>query len=271
MRNDLSGSTILVTGASSGIGREMVRIVARKAKALVLVARRQDRLEALQSEILTLNPGLRVLCISADLSKQASIDQLLQALSSEKIEVDHLINNAGLGDFTPLEKSNWNKLEQMISTNVVAPVYLAHRLLEGMLRRGRGGILNVGSTAGMLPIPYFSAYCGTKYFMSGFSQSLRCELAGTNVTVTELCPGPVATEFESIAGENIDVQVPKWVEISAPDCARAAISGFEAGRARVIPGASMKVGMFLMNFVPLPVTRLFQGNFAKVVRRKYFS
>ncbi|HSN98548.1 MAG TPA: SDR family NAD(P)-dependent oxidoreductase, partial [Candidatus Nanopelagicales bacterium] len=197
---ELSGRTALVTGASAGIGREIARVLARDVGTLILVARRRERLDEVAAELGAGRPSLRVLVRPVDLLDRAATGALLDALEGEGEQVDVLVNNAGFGDYAFFTESAWSKLEPMLELNVVSATYLLHRLVPGMVSRGFGAILNVGSCAGIAPSPQMVAYSATKAYINLLSEGLRAELAGTGVSVTNLSPGPIPTEFQEVAG-----------------------------------------------------------------------
>lgn len=255
MRPPIDSGTILITGASSGIGREIARQLARRARTLVLVARREERLESLRDELLEHNPTLGVMVERCDLSHPDEVDTLLDSLHRHLVRVDVLVNNAGLGDYGLYEQESWSRIHQMLQVNVAAPVLLAHRLLRRMLERGRGGILNIGSGVGRWLYPGMSVYAGTKHFLEGFTESLRLELAGTGVVVTLVAPGPVDTEFREVAGKEGRSPRPSWMRISAERCAREAIEGFERAAPLVYPGLTYRWMMRLASLVPRPLMR----------------
>ena len=228
MRPPLDG-VVLLTGASSGIGAAMARQLG-EAHVLVLVARRKERLDALAAELP--NSEVRA-CDVADLD---ALEALVAGIEADHGGVDVLINNAGLGDIGLTEEAPVDKLTAMVDVNVRGLTFLTRRVLTGMLERGRGGILNVSSGFGLTWLPASAAYIGTKHFVSAFSESLRSELYGTGVVVTHTCPGPVATEFESKAGNPTGMKVPALLEISAEQCARESLAAFRRGRPLTVPG-----------------------------------
>ena len=262
---------VLITGASSGIGRALALQIAHRARAIALVARRKDRLEELKSELLTRNPSLRVVVSAADITKPEARDAMLAAVEAEVGPVDVLVNNAGFGDLGVFDRADWEKNERMIALNVTALTHLTHRVVRGMVARGRGGILNVSSGWGLTFGPGLSVYIGTKHFVTGFTEGLRLDLAGTGVRVTQVCPGPVATEFNDTVGNFTGMSPPGLVEISAERCARAAIRGLDRGRALVVPGLLIRLILFLGTKTPRFILRLFYAPVARLLRKKQLS
>jgi short-subunit dehydrogenase len=193
----IDGGSALITGASAGIGREFARQLAGRARALTLVARREQKLGELRDELMQRYPNLTVRIRKTDLADLAQLKELMAWLDHEKIDVDLLINNAGLGDLGPFATSDPIRNEQIMLVNMVALTSLTRHLIPQMITRKRGGILNVSSSAGFLPIPTFAIYAATKAYVTSCSEALRAELRGTGVSVCALCPGPVHTEFLS--------------------------------------------------------------------------
>jgi len=264
MKPPLKDGAILITGASAGIGREMARELAPIAKTIVLVARRESRLQELKAELLEMNPKLRVDVQPCDLSDLRDIDRMLDAVHAEVGIVDILINNAGLGDVGLFELTDWEKQEAMIRVNITALTYLMRKLLQPMLDQGRGGILNVSSGYGLTFSPAMAVYVGSKHYVTSFSESIRIELGGTGVVITQLCPGPVETEFLELAGNPTGMDIPKIVSVSARRCARAGLRGFRRGQAIVVPGVLMWVAIWLGRISPRPILRLFYALVGKV-------
>ncbi len=192
-------NTALITGASGGIGRDFAKIHADNGGDLVIVARRQDVLEELKAEI-EKEHGVKVLCIAADLAEQGAVQRIYDEVKRQGIEVEILINNAGFGGHGKFHERNWADDEAMIQLNITALCALTHAFVQEMVARKRGRILNVASTAGFLPGPLQAVYYSTKAFVVSFSQAIAEELSDSNVTVTALCPGPVATGFTDRAG-----------------------------------------------------------------------
>jgi short-subunit dehydrogenase len=254
----LDGCSALITGASAGIGREFARQLAPRAASLILVARREARLNELRDELLSRNPNLSVRVRVVDLCDNLQIGELVRWLEQEKIDIDLLINNAGVGDYGSFATSDPERDNQIIQVNIVALTLLTRRLLPQMVARKRGTILNVSSSAGFLPIPGMAVYAATKAYANSFSEALGAELRGTGVTVTALCPGPVHTEFGDVAkrpGGQAE-RGPESVYVSVEGVVRAALVAVESDCPLVIPGFMMKLGMFLVRLTPMSILRL---------------
>lgn len=254
MTSPVDGGVVLLTGASSGIGREMARQLAPRARTLILVARRRDRLDALRDELVAQHPALTVTLRPADLADLAAVEQLAEDCLTEG-PVDVLINNAGLGDHVNFADASPEKIQAMLMVNVVALTTLTHRLVPGMIERRRGGILNISSGFGLVSMPGFAVYCGTKHYVSAFTDALAGELAGTGVHVTQVCPGPVRTEFAEVAELSDDLAPPGFVWLSAEDCARESLAALDRNKPLVVPGTTMKAAMLMGQRLPRWLTR----------------
>jgi hypothetical protein len=253
----LEGCNALITGASAGIGREFARQLAGRARSIILVARRDERLIELADELHRQQPKLRINVRKTDLSDFAQLQDLLEWLDCEELDVDLLVNNAGLGDSGPFAKSDPVRNNEMTLVNVTALTSLTRHLLSQMIAKRRGGILNVSSSAGFLPIPGSAVYAATKAYVTSLSEALRAELRGTGVSVCALCPGPVVTEFQQVAkreGVQSDI-APKFLVVTVEQVVRDALATLEADRPLVIPGFAMKVLMLLARLMPLPILR----------------
>ncbi|RYD72576.1 MAG: SDR family oxidoreductase [Verrucomicrobiaceae bacterium] len=252
------GCTALITGASSGIGREIARQLAPQARELILVARRMDRLEELRKELA--RPGLSVQCHSVDVANEQDLAAFLQKVQAFETPVDFLINNAGVGDHGFFEKTEWSRVKAMLDINVQALTQVTHALLPQLIRSGRGAVLNVSSIASLLPIPKMSVYAATKAYVTSFSEGIRAELRGTGVSVTALCPGPVDTEFFHIA-ERPDATesapAPEFFKVPVEQVAREALDAVLRDKARIIPGWQVWLIMSIATLVPIAIVRLF--------------
>jgi short-subunit dehydrogenase len=247
----------LITGASSGLGAEFARQLAPHVSGLILVARRQDRLEALRAELA--RPGLEIQCHAVDLADRGALDSFLAALAQSAPAVDLLINNAGLGDHGFFESSDWARVEGMLEVNIRALTRLTHAVLPGLVNAGRGAILNVSSVAGFVPVPQMAVYAATKSYVTSFTEALRAELRGTGVRVTTVCPGPVETEFSRVAGrpgEEDTMLSPQFMRVAAAQVVREGLQAVAGDRARVLPGWQIW-GMFTaLALVPFFLIRL---------------
>ena len=266
MRVALAGATILLTGASAGLGREMARRLTT-AKTLVLVARRKDRLDELATELLVKNPALQVLTRECDLQDPTALEGLISWVDSEVGAIDVLINNAGFGSVGLFERRSWKSADGMVQLNVRALCRLTHHFVQGMIQRSRGGILNVSSGFGLEFMPGLAVYIGTKHFVTGFTDSLRVETAGTGVVISQLCPGPVATEFLETAGTSFIHPLVKVFQVSAADCCQTALAGFAAGKAMIVPGVLIKLLRWLGRVSPRVLKRLIYRPMARMMRR----
>ena len=189
----------LITGASSGLGKEFARIHASQGGDLLLVARRQKELELLKTE-LEKEFGVQVAVVSVDLTLKDAVELVIENIRSNGITVEFLINNAGFGGYGNFHERQLERELEMIRLNIEALTKLTHYLLPDMLKRNSGYILNVASVAGFLPGPLQSVYYATKAYVVSFTQGVAAEISGTGVKISALCPGPVHTGFESAAG-----------------------------------------------------------------------
>ena len=248
-RPPVDGGTVLITGASSGIGRELAVALAARAKALVLLARRTALLEELGAELRARYPGLDAMVLRADLSDEADVERVVGGVRERVGAVDILVNNAGVGDQALFDRAEWDRTRQVLRTNVFAVAQLTQLLVPSMVARGRGGVLNIGSGAGLAVMPAGAAYCASKHFIDGFSEALRADLSGTGVVVTQVCPGPVESGFDEAAGAagGIAGGPPNF---SASRCAKDALSGFDRGAALVFPGRAYRIVMAMLPFLP---------------------
>jgi uncharacterized protein len=256
-RPPIDGGTVVITGASAGIGRELALAIAARAATLVLVARRAERLEQLRTQLLADHPGLRVIGAAVDLSDEADISRLLGAIDEQTGPVDVLVNNAGVGYTTLADQADWARTRALLATNVLASVRLTTALVPAMVIRGRGGVLNIGSGAGLSILPAAAAYAGSKHFVDGFTEALRADLAGTGVVVTQVCPGPVTSEFDQVAGSTGGMSggPPQFMRITARQCAREALAGFDGGAALVFPGGAYRLAMHVLPLLPRTAQR----------------
>ena len=256
-------STALVTGASSGIGREIARGLARRGHGVTLVARRADRLEALAEE-LSGEHGVRAEAVPADLADAQQRERVVREVAERGLEVDVLVNNAGFGVYAPFAAAGVERELEQVELLVTAVVHLTGLVLPGMRERGRGTIINISSTSAFQALPGNGTYAAAKSFVLLHSEALAEEVRGQGITVTAVCPGPVETEFQEVSEPLFTERVPKIVWASAERVAEDAIRAAERGRRTVIPGGLPVKAAFGMNrvsppFVTLPITRVLFG------------
>ncbi|HEX2312916.1 MAG TPA: SDR family oxidoreductase [Thermomonospora sp.] len=235
--------TALVTGASSGIGEAFARLLAARGTDLVLVARRGDLLGDLARE-LGARHRVGVEVLPADLTDPGDLGRVEERL--RKDPVDLLVNNAGYGAFGPFAEMPLDEQLKQLDLNVLAVVRLTHAVLSEMVRRGRGGVLNVASMSGFSPSPGAATYGATKAYVAAFSESLHAEVHGRGVHVTALCPG--FTRTDESAG-------PSLMWLRRADVARAGLDAVASGRALCVPGAQYKAMVPALRLLPRAVLR----------------
>jgi short-subunit dehydrogenase len=259
-------STCLVTGASSGIGADVARSLARRGLGSTLVARRAERLEDLAKELRD-EHGVRVEVVGADLADARSRAGLLARLTELKLSVEVLVNNAGFGSGGLFHELDEKREVEMVRLNVEAVTALCGRFVPDMVRRGRGGVLNVASTAAFQPLPRQATYGATKAFVLSFTDALHAELAGTGVTATALCPGPVRTEFADTAGIGEEAEgLPDIFWADSPDVAEQGVRGLEKNRRVVVPGMLNRAGAHGGQHVPRSLLLRLAGRLSPVGR-----
>jgi hypothetical protein len=255
---DPAGCCALITGASAGIGREFARQLAGKARSLVLVARRLDRMEELRDQLTKNDPNLNIHCRAVDLSRQNEVEELCDWLRRERITIDFLINNAGLGDRGTFATAEPERVQQMLAVNIVALTMLTRALLPAMIEKKRGAILNVSSSAGFLPLRKMAVYAATKSYVTSFSDGIRAEVRKQGVVVSALCPGPVDTEFASTARRNYGkppFPSPSLMHVPVEEAVRAGLAAIERDKPLVVPGVVMKIAMLLVRATPMAILR----------------
>jgi short-subunit dehydrogenase len=252
--------TVLITGASAGIGREFARQLAPAVNTMILVARRNDRLEALELELKIINPQLEVFCRQLDLRDQAALERFCNWLDESGLSVDLLVNNAGLGDRGAFIDSEWERVHSMLQVNIETLTYLTYRILPSMRKSGCGAILNVSSAASLVPVPHLAVYAATKAYVTSFSEALRAELRNSNIFVTALCPVPVPTEFADVANRKPQVNLVSSTQdlfsVPVQEVVRRALDAVSRDKPRVIPGRLMNLAMTIVVFLPMFLKRL---------------
>jgi short-subunit dehydrogenase len=235
----------VVTGASAGIGREIARVLAADFD-LVLTARRESDLRDLAAELVPTTCHI----VPTDLAAAGGPGALVAAVAAAGLTPEVLVNNAGFGDLGPFAAADQDKLLRMIQVNVTALTELTGRFLPGMLARGRGRILNVGSVAGFQPGPLMAVYYATKAYVNSFSEAIASEVAGTGVTVTCLCPGPTRSGFAAVAGMEATNLFTVGSVADAGAVAAAGVRAMLRGRPLVVTGFRNRLLLFAERFVP---------------------
>ncbi|PTL82730.1 SDR family oxidoreductase [Vitiosangium sp. GDMCC 1.1324] len=242
----------MVTGASSGIGRELAAILAREGYALVLVARRTEPMRVLAEQLQQAH-GTPSVVVGADLGAPEGVATVMREVKERQLDVEVLVNNAGFGLAGPFDELPAGQQLEMLDLNIRALTSLTREVIPGMVARRRGYVLNVASTAAFQPGPFMSVYYATKAYVLSFSAALHEELRGRGVTVTALCPGYTETEFAARAAEH---QRPRLFSgpLGSGDARHVAEAGYRAlvrGKAVVVPGVINRLGAWFMPLTPL--------------------
>ncbi|MFL6194176.1 MAG: SDR family NAD(P)-dependent oxidoreductase [Thermoanaerobaculia bacterium] len=242
--------TVLVTGASSGIGLELARLFAAGGSDLVLVARSAGKLEELAAELRNRH-GVTARVLASDLARREAPDEVFAELERTGVAVDVLVNNAGFASYGPFIETGLAEELDEIQLNVTTLTHLTKKFLPGMVTRRRGGVLNVASTAAFQPGPLMAVYYATKAYVLSFSEALAEEVRGTGVTVSVLCPGPTQTGFQQRAGMEESKLFGGFLQVAdAAGVARAGYEGFRAGKRVIVPGLVNKVGVQSIRVTP---------------------
>lgn len=242
----------LITGASAGLGVEFARQLSRRGHALVLAARRKERLEDLAKEL----GNARAVAI--DLSKKDAAAKLMADVAANGEEIEILVNNAGFGLIGKFAELDAKRERQMIDLNVGTLTDLCRAVAPQMIARKSGGIINVASTAAFQPGPKMAVYFATKAFVLSLTEAIHEELKPHGVHVTCLCPGPTRTEFGDVAGFGGNGMFDR-VAMESPEVVKAGLEGLEKNRAVVVPGAVNKIGAASTRFAPRSVVRKIAG------------
>ena len=249
----------LVTGASSGIGKDMARYLASKNIDLILVARRKDRLEDLKKE---LNVNVKIICL--DLNDEKNVYKLYEDVKKENIDI--LINNAGFGLFGDFVETDLNKELEMINVNIKAPHILTKLFLNDFLKKDYGYILNVCSSAGFMAGPKLNTYYATKNYITKLTMAINEELRQkkSKVIISALCPGPVNTEFNKVAKGTFSIK-----EVSSEYVAKYGIDKMFKGKMIILPTLSIKLGIFGIRFLPYRLQLIYAYHIQWKKSRKY--
>jgi short-subunit dehydrogenase len=252
-------STALITGASSGIGEAIARLLAERGHGVTLTARREERLRVLADELHD-EYGIRAESIAADLCTRPGRAEVADQVEALNLDVEILVNNAGFGGSGNVHESDPQRLARMVRLNCEALVELQARFTPAMVARGRGSVINVASMAAFQPIPRTATYAATKAFVLALSEATHSELAGKGVCVTAVCPGPVKTEFAEAAGlGDANERLPGFIWTDVEHVARDAVACAEKGNRVAVPGLMQRAGALLGQHSPralvLPVAK----------------
>jgi uncharacterized protein len=247
-------ATAVVTGASSGMGDQFARQLSGRGYHVTIVARRRDRLEALQRD---LGGEDRAHVVAADLATEEGRDELGDAVRENGRDVEILVNNAGFGVYEPFRRSDRAQELQQAHLLVDAVVDLTHRWWGGMCAAGRGAVINVSSTSAFQPLPYNAGYAAAKAHTLFLSEALHAEGKEEGVTVTAVCPGPVATGFQDASDATFADKLPKATWVEAERIVAEAIAAAEAGKRAIVPGGAFVKASFAPNrYLPTGLTNL---------------
>lgn len=247
-------STALVTGASAGIGRELARLFARDGWDLVLVARREERLQALAADLEAEFDGVTAHVVVADLSEAGVAQAIFDRVVEDGIVIDALVNNAGFGSNGRFWELDADREIDQVQVNVTSLVHLTRLFLPGMVERGTGHVLNIASTAAFQPGPFMATYYATKAFVVSFTQAIAYELKGTGVTATAHCPGATDTEFAAEAGNDTSNLFQKQKPATPEEVAHDAYRAMMAGKWIRVHGMANRLGAFMTRFSPRKAT-----------------
>jgi short-subunit dehydrogenase len=240
--------TVLITGASSGIGLEFAKLFAENGYNLVLVARRKHQLEILANELSKKNK-IVITILAKDLSFPSAPREIFSELKSNSIQVDILINNAGTQVYGKFQNTDFEQQSQLIQTNLISLTQLTHLAVTEMQKQGCGKILNIGSTGSFAPGPLNAVYCATKAYVLSFSEAIASDLKGTGITVTALCPGATKSEFAAKANLS-HARIFKSFVMTPAKVAKIGYNALFKEKRVVVAGLYNKLMVFLIRFSP---------------------
>lgn len=253
----MAESYALVTGASSGIGFELAKILGREGYNLVVVARSLDKLDDLK-RIVQKEYKVKVKILQKDLSKNENTREIYDEIKREKIQIDVLINNAGFGDYGEFHKSNWRKINEMINVNMAATTYLTKLFLPEMIERKNGYIMNLASVVSFQPVPLMAVYSASKSFVLSFTQSIANEIEGSGVSITALCPGATTSGFQK-KSEMSESKVMNSKMATSEEVAEYGYKAMKKRKVVAVHGLKNKFFAFIVRFLP----RRFVVNYAR--------
>lgn len=243
---------VLITGASSGIGYELAKLYARSGQNLILIARNIDRLKKVESELNKYNVEIKIL--SLDISKNYDIEKLFNYVEINNLNINTLINNAGIGTFGDFKEIEWEKEEALIDINIKSLTRLTKYFLPKIIGNKNGGILNVASTAAFCSGPRMATYYASKAYVLNLTEAIYEECTDTGIKVSCLCPGPVKTGFQGKAGINKSESAKKYL-MDAEEVAKITYKEFNKGKLIIIPGVKNKLLVLGNKFLPESISR----------------
>lgn len=243
---------VLITGASSGIGYELAKLYANDGHNLILIARNIDRLKIVKSKLNKYNVEIKIL--SLDISKNYDIEKLFNYVEINKLNINTLINNAGIGSFGDFKDIEWGKEEALIDINIKALTRLTKYFLPKIIENKSGGLLNVASTAAFCSGPRMAAYYASKAYVLNLTEAIYEECKDTGIKVSCLCPGPVKTGFQNKAGIKKSESAKKYL-MDAEDVAKVCYRDFNKGKLIIIPGVKNKLLVLGNKLLPSSISR----------------
>lgn len=263
--DDTRKPVCIITGGSEGIGRHLADEFAAEGHALLLIARNEDNLQQAASELRSAH-GVDVHVFPLDLAAPDAVEQVQAALDSHGLYADHLVNNAAIGIGGPFLEQDADRLTRLIALNITALTALTRYFLPGMLKRQRGGVLNLASIGGLLPGPYQATYYASKAFVMSLTEALAHEYAGLGVRITVAAPGPVQTGFHKRMGINAAHYLEMSGGMSAERAARLIYAGYICRRRVIVPGFLASLAAFAVRYIPHVVLVPFIG---WLIKRRY--
>lgn len=255
MAEDIEGRTALVTGGSSGIGEGIARELADRGANLVLVARREERLQELTAELAETH-GVETDYVSMDLATIDAGDELYAEVNERGHEIEILVNNAGFGIYGNFHETEWDRNRAMMQLNMTTPARLTHLYANDMVERGWGRMMQVASIGGFQPSPTYATYSATKAFLLNWAEAIDFELRGTGVSSTVVCPGPVKTEFF----DQVDQELTWYQHLTMMErdkVASMAVRAMLRQRMTIVPGFMNALAVWMVRFLPRRFVRWF--------------
>jgi uncharacterized protein len=250
----IDNASVLITGASAGLGVEFAKQLAPRVKQIILVARREEALNEVREKLIAINPLIEALVCAADIATLDGREKILTSINRSSFNLNFLINNAGIGDYGNFETADALRNQAQIDLNVTALVQLTHLLLPSLKAHRPSAILNVSSIVGDMPRPTAAIYAATKAFVTSFSEALSIELTNENISVTAVCPGPTPTNFSETSkradGKDIDRSGEGFLKLPNSVVVAKALQAVERGSATVYPGLGVRALSIFLRCIP---------------------